>query len=32
MSRNEMLIAAIAALRRFHEITGYQYAPWEEQG
>lgn len=32
IGRSPSLIAAINALTRFHELTGYQYAPWEEQG
>lgn len=31
IGRSPSLISAIAALRRFHELTGYQYAPWEEE-
>ena len=31
IGRSPSLIAAIAALTRFHELTGYAYAPWEEE-
>jgi hypothetical protein len=30
IGRSPSLMAAITALRRFHELTGYAYAPWEE--
>ena len=31
IGRSNSLMAAITALQRFHELTGYSYAPWEEE-
>ena len=31
IGRSNSLMAAITALTRFHELTGYAYAPWEEE-
>ena len=30
IGRSNSLMAAITALQRFHGLTGYSYAPWEE--
>ena len=30
IGRSDSLMAAITALQRFHGLTGYSYAPWEE--
>ena len=31
IGRSNSLIPAINALTRFHELTSYAYAPWEEE-
>ena len=31
IGRSNSLMAAITALQRFHELTGYSYAPWGEE-